>query len=814
MALLALPGGVAQADHGKLALESMGPAGGNGSLPADLAGPLDAGERVFISTPEVLTSADTDSSFDLYSRTGGTTALLSAGSPGGNGAFPASFGRAAAAGSRVFFQSDERLSTQDTDNSLDVYMREGSATTLISTGPGAGAFGPFDSYFAGTSTDGTRVFFITRGALIGADSDQSFDVYERSGSATSLVSTGTTGGNGGNGAEFVGAADDGTKVFFQTAEGLVAGDTDGQQDVYQRSGGATTLVSTGPAGGNGAHLASYDSVSQDGSRVIFHTPESLVAGDTDQRSDVYERAGGVTTLLSIGSAGGNGSIAANFAGATQDATTVFLETQEQLVTADNDSTNDVYRSAGGTVTLLSAGWNDTAATNAYLVGASADGSKVFIRSEESLASGDTDKYQDIYEYSGGALTRLSRGPTAGNGAAHAFFGGASADGTRVVFTTYESLDPSDTDTTADVYERYAGTTYLLSTGTGGGNGAFDATVRAVSADGKRVFFRTAESLLSADTDSAADVYSSNVAGTITVKLDAIPDDAQNFSFQAMLDDGPAAFTLDDDLDPAFSNQQVFAAVAPGSGYSISQAAVSGWDLTASCDDGSAVNAIGVSPGENVTCTFTDQRQVVLTGYPRPIGATPARFSLVPAYLQCTVPNRTHGPSLNFPSCNPPARDSAQLTVGTQDANGAAPNFVGSVKFETIVGNPGTPADEADVRLQVNLGDVRLAANLADYTGELDGAVVLKITDRGGGVPITMQEFPFRFAVPCSATTSSSVGSTCTLATTADALIPAAVKETQRSIWELGQVQVNDGGPDGNAATEPNAPFARQGLFVP
>ena len=487
----------------------------------------------------------------------------------------------------MFFQSDERLTTQDTDNSLDVYMREGSATTLISTGPGAGAFGPYDSYFAGTSTDGTHAFFTTRGALIGADTDQALDVYERSGSLTSLVSTGATGGNGPKGADFSGAADDGTKVFFLTSEGLVAGDTDETQDLYQRSGGATTLVSTGPAGGTGGFVADYDGISQDGSRVFFHTPESLVAADTDQRTDVYERAGGVTTIHSVGSAGGNGAVAALFAGASQDGTTVFLETTEQLVASDNDSTNDVYRSAGGTVTLLSAGWNDTAATNAYLVGASSNGSKVFIRSEESLASGDTDKYQDIYEYSGDRLRgcRGDRRP-ASNGPAHAFFGGASADGARVFFTTFESLDPSDTDTAADVYERYAGTTYLLSTGTGGGNGPFDATVRAVSADGKRVFFRTAESLLPADTDSVADVYSSNMPGTITVRLDAIPDDAQDFSFQAMLDDGPVAFTLDDDLDPAFSNQKVFAAVIPGTGYSISQAAVSGWDLTAGCDDGS------------------------------------------------------------------------------------------------------------------------------------------------------------------------------------------------------------------------------------
>ena len=59
------------------------------------------------------------------------------------------------------------------------------------------------------------------------------------------------------------------------------------------------------------------------------------------------------------------------------------------------------------------------------------------------------------------------------------------------------------------------------------------------------------------------------------------------------------------------------------------------------------------------------------GYPRPKGATPLRASLVPAYNQCTSPNRVHGPP-DFPgngsnpdgSCNPPAQTSGQLTVGT------------------------------------------------------------------------------------------------------------------------------------------------------
>ena len=43
---------------------------------------------------------------------------------------------------------------------------------------------------------------------------------------------------------------------------------------------------------------------------------------------------------------------------------------------------------------------------------------------------------------------------------------------------------------------------------------------------------------------------------------------------------------------------------------------------------------------------------------------------------------------------------------------------------------------------------------------------------------------------------------------------ARVKETMRTIWQLGQVRVNDGGADGLVSTTPNTLFAVQGVFVP
>ena len=61
---------------------------------------------------------------------------------------------------------------------------------------------------------------------------------------------------------------------------------------------------------------------------------------------------------------------------------------------------------------------------------------------------------------------------------------------------------------------------------------------------------------------------------------------------------------------------------------------------------------------------------------------------------------------------------------------------------------------------------------------------------------------------------TTIGSTCSLNTTADAVLPGVVKETRRAIWQLGQVQVFDGGSDGVVSTTPNTLFLTQGIFVP
>ena len=81
------------------------------------------------------------------------------------------------------------------------------------------------------------------------------------------------------------------------------------------------LVSVGPTSLN-THVGSLTLASADGSRVFFHTAEQLVAADTDAGQDIYQRAGGVTTLVSIG--GNDDSASAFLAGISDDGTTVFF----------------------------------------------------------------------------------------------------------------------------------------------------------------------------------------------------------------------------------------------------------------------------------------------------------------------------------------------------------------------------------------------------------------------------------------------------------------------------------------------------------
>jgi hypothetical protein len=692
---------------------------------------------------------------------------LSIGPTGGNGAINSFFDGNSQDGTRAFFETSESLVGADMDAAFDIYERVGNTTTLVSTGT-TGGNGASDVFFDGVSADGSRVFFDTDERLVAGDTDTFIDVYQRSGGVTTLVSTGPSGGNGALDVTFDGISKDGTHVVFETDEALVAGDTNGSTDIYDRSAGTTTLITSGTAPG----LPIFGGISDAGTHVFYETDDALVAGDTDTEFDVYERFGGSTILVSTGPAGGNGAFPARYQGSSQGGGRVWFDTSEALVAGDTDAgcgvpatgCNDVYERVAGTTTQVSTGGNG--AFDAFFDGASGDGSHVVFHSAEALAAGDTDVKRDVYDRTGGSTVRVSTGPAGGNGAIDAIFAGMSLDGSRIYFETTESLVATDTELRQDVYERVAATTTnQVSTGASGGNGAFDAFFDGSSLDGGRVFFSTNEALEpSTDTDGSSDVY-------------------ERFS----------GVTTQISFGPNGGNAAIGAFFDGASG------------------DGSRV--FFDTRESLVTATDTDTTRDIyaatIGGYARPRGATPLRVSLVPAYLACGSPNRSHGAPLSYGSCNPPTAASGQLTVGSPDANGAGVNFQGSVVYSVLVG---------DVQLTASLTDVRQKAGLADYTGQLQVDAAVRVTDKKNGPsgtePGTGTATNFPVTVPCVSTGSTTVGSTCSVSTTFNAVTPGAIVDSQRAIWQLGETKVFDGGPDGVASTGPNTLFADQGVFVP
>jgi hypothetical protein len=78
--------------------------------------------------------------------------------------------------------------------------------------------------------------------------------------------------------------DDGERVFFTTAEPLVAADTNGVLDVYGWEAGQIALISTG----EGVRPSLLYAMSRDGRDVFFLTAEQLVPQDTSTVASIYD----------------------------------------------------------------------------------------------------------------------------------------------------------------------------------------------------------------------------------------------------------------------------------------------------------------------------------------------------------------------------------------------------------------------------------------------------------------------------------------------------------------------------------------------
>ncbi len=116
-------------------------------------------------------------------------------------------------------------------------------------------------------------------------------VHDRSTHTTTLASRNSADGIGNAGSVQPSISADGRFVAFQsTASNLVAGDTNGEGDVFLRDlqSGVTTLISQGLSGASANAESNFAAVSRDGCLVLFKSAaNNLIANDPNGRPDMF-----------------------------------------------------------------------------------------------------------------------------------------------------------------------------------------------------------------------------------------------------------------------------------------------------------------------------------------------------------------------------------------------------------------------------------------------------------------------------------------------------------------------------------------------
>ncbi len=337
---------------------------------------------------------------------------------------------------------------------------------------------------------------------------------------------------------------DGSTIFF-TVFGGCGGSNPPADEIWARVGGTTSIDASASectrADCNAPANATFGGATPDGSRVFFTTIQQLVDADTDQTNDLYAcdipsgtpapvaAANSCTALMQV--SGAHTGAAVESVGAVSDNGDTVLFTAKGALASNDDAQGegavagdhnlyvwrqDAAHPDGQTIFI---GRMPSASTSgpsyAEVPQSTPDGHYLVFNTTGQLVPTDTDNASDVYRYDveSGELTRVSTNVSgvAGNGPFDAeipISGAVSDDGQKITFTTAEALSPADGNAEPDVYLWTPDRVSLISTGASGSGGV----AGAIDGSGQDIFFGTAGALAPADGDSSGDVYDARVGG--------------------------------------------------------------------------------------------------------------------------------------------------------------------------------------------------------------------------------------------------------------------------------------------------------------
>jgi Tol biopolymer transport system component len=376
----------------------------------------------------------------------------------------------------VFGSVATNLVAGDTNGEADVFVRDRQAGTSerVSVGPG-GVEANSNSFGSAITADGRFVAFESRAENpVAGDTNGEFDVFvrDRQGGVTERVSV-LPGGGQPDGGSFAPAisADGRFVAFLSRATNLVAGDTNGEVDVFvhDRQTGATKRVSVGPGGAQADGQSLPPAISADGLFVAFDSPATnLVADDTNSADDVFvhDLGSGTTRRVSVGPGGVQGTDHSNDpALAPLGRFVTFTSSAVNLVTKDTNRgrpdvfVHDLRTGVTRLVSRRTGGVQGNEFSSEPVI--SGRGRFVAFTSYASnLVPGDTNEQGDIFvrDRPNGTTVRVNLGP--GGAQAQGANSGQpaiSADGRVVAFwSEAANLVPGDTNGMGDVFVRVIG----------------------------------------------------------------------------------------------------------------------------------------------------------------------------------------------------------------------------------------------------------------------------------------------------------------------------------------------------------------------
>jgi Tol biopolymer transport system component len=388
------------------------------------------------------------------------------------------------------------------------------------------------SYNASVSNDGKYVIFVSRANNYGFTDNNGEDIFLKdtqtgeiklvSHSQSSLTST----GNSWSGEPYM--TPDAKYVFFtSSASDLVANDTNNSDDVfrYEVATGNTIRVSEAANGTQFNNNSEGNAVSADGRYVVFNSRASnIVAGDNNGQWDIFVKdiQTGDVQRVNISSNGVESNGNSSLGSISNDGRYVtFVSRANNLVSGDTNGVSDVFMHdrVTGETTRISVGNNgsqiNNSADNAWISG---NGKFVVYDSYASnIVANDINSNRDIFVYDveNGTTERtsLSSSETEGNSNSYLEYmvvRSISDDGRFIVFSSYaDNLVSGDTNGRGDVFlrDRLTGDTFLVSKNSSGSTANNWSEEPSISANGKYIVFTSrASNLVAGDTNSNDDIF--------------------------------------------------------------------------------------------------------------------------------------------------------------------------------------------------------------------------------------------------------------------------------------------------------------------